>query len=146
MGRLDKYKPVVSRQLLIALAGVVWVCVGIMLLAMALSWLSVVSGARFFTAAGMGIGLALIVRRFGFVKIVDRNVARLLSLDDKACVFAFIPGRSYLIIALMVAMGITLRHSSIPKPYLAVVYICMGLALILSSARYLTVFLREIRQ
>jgi hypothetical protein len=36
----------------------------------------------------------------------------------------------------MVTMGITLRHSPIPKQYLSVIYTGIGLALFLSSIRY----------
>jgi hypothetical protein len=36
----------------------------------------------------------------------------------------------------MIALGLLLRHSAIPKPYLAILYIGMGLALLLSSLRY----------
>jgi len=67
-------------------------------------------------------------------------------MDDKKCVFSFISWKSYLIIAIMIAMGAILRRSAIPKQYLAVLYIGIGLALILSSVRYMRVFLREIRR
>ena len=64
-------------------------------------------------------------------------------MDGKKCLFAFIPWKSYLIIAVMMTMGIVLRHSSIPKQYLAVLYIGIGLALVLSSVRYMRIFIRE---
>ncbi len=58
-------------------------------------------------------------------------------MQGKRCVFAFQSWKSYLIVVIMIAMGIGLRHSPIPKPYLSVLYIGIGLALILSSFRYL---------
>ena len=48
--------------------------------------------------------------------------------------------RSYLIVIVMIAMGIDLRHSPLPKPYLAVLYGGIGMALVLSSVRYLRHF------
>jgi hypothetical protein len=36
----------------------------------------------------------------------------------------------------MVALGITLRHSSIPKQYLSILYNGIGLGLFLSGIRY----------
>ena len=45
----------------------------------------------------------------------------------------------------MIAMGAILRHSPIPKGYLAILYTGIGLALVLSSVRYMRVFLKEIR-
>ena len=37
----------------------------------------------------------------------------------------------------MITMGVALRHSSIPKPWLAVPYTGMGLALVFSAVSYL---------
>jgi len=48
--------------------------------------------------------------------------------------------RSYMIVLVMVSMGIALRHSSIPRPYLSVLYNGIGLALFLSGIRYLRFF------
>jgi hypothetical protein len=46
----------------------------------------------------------------------------------------------------MIGIGVTLRHSPIPKPYLAALYLGIGGALILSSARYVRVFLGQMRR
>jgi hypothetical protein len=61
-------------------------------------------------------------------------------MNGVRCLFAFIPWKSYLMIAVMVIMGGLLRHSMIPKKELAILYIGIGLALILSSVRYIRVF------
>jgi hypothetical protein len=70
---------------------------------------------------------------------------RILLVDENRCLFSFIPLKGYLVIVLMVVIGLLLRHSTIPKHYLAVFYIAMGMALVLSSVRYLRVFMREIK-
>ena len=41
---------------------------------------------------------------------------------------------------IVLTMGITLRHSSIQKPWLAILYIGIGLGLFLSSVRYIRYF------
>jgi hypothetical protein len=51
-------------------------------------------------------------------------------------VFSFMPWKSYILITIMIVMGATLRHSALPKPYLAALYSAIGTALILSSIRY----------
>ena len=142
----DKYKPAVTKNVLVFLAGLVWICVGTMLLFLAFSWLSKASHVNRAVFVGGGAVLALLVHHFGFLKIVDKNLKRILPMDDKKCVFSFISWKSYLIIAIMIAMGAILRRSAIPKQYLAILYIGIGLALILSSVRYMRVFLREIRR
>jgi hypothetical protein len=42
----------------------------------------------------------------------------------------------------MISMGIALRHSALPKRYLSILYIGIGLALFLSGIRYLRFFVR----
>ena len=120
--------------------------VGIMLLFLAFSWLSTASNLNTYLPASAGVILALIVHHFGFLKIADKNLKRILLMNEKKCLFAFIPWKSYIIIAVMIMMGAVLRHSSIPKQYLAILYIGIGLALILSSVRYMRMFIREIRR
>jgi Zn-dependent protease len=144
MRDMEKYKPAVTKTFLLLLAGIVWECVGILLLFLAFSWLSQTSHVDVYLYSGAGILLALLIHHFGFLKIVDRNLQRILLMDGKRCLFSFIPWKSYLVIAVMVAMGALLRHSTIPKKVLAILYIAIGLALILSSVRYIRVFYTEI--
>lgn len=143
MRDMDRYKPAVSNIFLLFLAGIVWECVGIGLLVLAFSWLSTASQLGIYLYAGAGILLALLVHHFGFLKIVDKNLERILQMSGKRCLFAFIPWKSYLIIVIMVLMGVLLRHSMIPKKDLSILYIGIGLALILSSIRYIRIFYRE---
>ena len=144
MSDFDKYKPAVTITSLLLLAGIAWVGVGIMLLFLAFSWLSNSSSTHIYLYAGAGIFLALLVHHFGFLKIVDKNLTRILQMNGKKCLFSFIPWRSYLIIAVMITMGALLRHSMIPKQDLAILYVGIGLALVLSSVRYIRICFREI--
>ena len=143
MRMIERYKPAVTRNGLILIAGAAWLGVGAMLLIRATLWLSGANWSHPYIFEAVGVGAALLVHRFGFVKIVDRNLARILPVKDKRCFFSFIPWRSYLIILVMITMGVELRHSSLPRQYLAILYTTMGLALLLSGARYIMVFLRE---
>lgn len=146
MSVTDKLKPAVKNTVLLLLAGIVWVAVGIMLLSLAFSWLSAVPTTDRYLYAGAGILLALLIHHFGFLKIVNRNLTRILQMNGMRCFFSFMPWKSYLIIIVMVAMGAILRHSAIPRKDLAILYIGIGLALTLSSVRYLRMFYREIIQ
>ncbi len=146
MRKRNKYKPAVNKNILLFLAGFIWVSVGIMLLFLAFSWLSIISNINIYLFGGTGVVLAILVHHFGFLKIVDKNLERILPLEEKKCLFSFIPWKSYLVILVMITMGAILRHSVIPKQYLAILYTAIGLALILSSVRYLRIFFREIRR
>jgi len=140
------FKPAVTNDLLLFIAGIVWAVVGFMLLSLAFSWLSRASNINMYPLVIAGAAGALLIHHFGFLKIADKNLKRILEMQNKSCIFAFIPWKSYLIIAVMVLMGAVLRHSVIPKHYLAVLYFAIGLALVLSSIRYIRVFIREIRR
>ncbi len=134
---LDKLNPAVDRKYLILLAGIMWCGVGIMLMIFALTWLRNFYGAHHYLFYAAGFLLAMPVHHFGFLKLADKNINRLLQITGKKCLFTFITWKSYLTIIIMVFLGITLRHSSIPKQYLSIIYNGIGLALFLSGIRYI---------
>jgi hypothetical protein len=133
---LARFKPAVSKYGLMAMAGLLWTTVGLGLCRLGYKWVSLLPGTRAMSCGGAGIFLALVAYRFSFCKIAVKNIARLCRLPDKGCLFAFQAWRSYLIIGLMIGLGLVLRHSQIPKIYLAIVYFAVGGALILASFHY----------
>jgi hypothetical protein len=137
-----KFTPAVDKRILVLLAGLMWCGVGIMLIRYAVSWLSLFKTREQEIFYAIGFIVALPIHRFGFLKIADKNLNRLLPLTQKKCVFGFMTWRSYFIVLIMVSMGITLRHSSLPKQYLSIIYNGIGLALFLSGTRYLRFFLQ----
>jgi hypothetical protein len=141
----DKFKPAASKNGLIFLAGFVWSLVGLLLLWVGMGWLGKPAQNGSYLLGGMGLALGLIVHHFGFLRIVDKNLERLLPMTDMHCLFAFIPWKSYAVIAIMAAMGYLLRHSAIPKQYLAIIYNAVGFALVLSSVRYWRFFIQQHR-
>ena len=142
---MKKWKPGVPKSTLLLIAGIIWISVGIMLDGISYSWLRPETTIHALSAAAVGFVCALVVHHFGFLRIVDRNLARILPMEGKRCVFSFMPWKSYILIIIMVVMGFLLRHSPIPKLYLAVLYIGIGTALILSSLRYLRYLIMAIR-
>lgn len=142
-GGYRNYKPAVGKRTLLFLGGFIWICVGTMLLSLSYGWLHAFHGKHSLLFAFTGIVLAMVIHHFGFLKIVDRNLRRILPSEEKKCVFSFMPWKSYFLVAVMVGMGILLRHSPIPKQYLSILYIGIGLGLILSSVRYFRVLLQQ---
>ncbi len=141
--KMTKIKPSVNKRVLLFLAGLMWLSVGTMLLCLSFSWLNASHAHGAFLFAGIGVMVALVVHHFGFLKIVDKNLGRILPMEGTKCVFAFMTWKSYIIVVLMVAIGAFLRQSPIPKSYLSIIYIGIGLALLLSSIRYLRVLLNQ---
>ena len=133
----EKWKPGVPKSTLLLIAGIIWLGIGVMMDGMAYSWLKTENLNQALRGLAIGLAFALLIHHFGFLRIVDRNLGRILPMKGRRCVFSFMPWKSYLLIMVMIFLGSLLRHSSFPKPYLAVLYMAIGSALILSSVRYL---------
>ncbi|MDT8400482.1 MAG: hypothetical protein RQ743_02215 [Bacteroidales bacterium] len=140
----NKYKPAVKSKYLILISGLMWTGIGIMLISLALTWLIEHEYDKNWIYIISGIILALVIHHFGFLKIVDKNLGRIKSLDPRSCVFAFMSWKSYMLVIIMITMGILLRHSPVPQNLLSIIYIGIGLALVLSSMRYLRVFIKTV--
>jgi hypothetical protein len=133
---LKSLKPGVSKIWLLAIAGLMWSGVGIMLCRLAYQWLTAIQFRWLLPLELLGVVLSVIVYRVCFLRIAQKNIARLCQLTEKTCVFAFQRWKSYLLVGFMVILGIALRNLPVPKPYLAVVYTTIGGALLLSSLQY----------
>jgi len=137
---LIKFTPSVDKRVLVLLAGLMWCGAVIMLIRFAVIWLAPmgIKCAVIYYAAGFLA--AMPIHHFGFLKIADKNLSRLLPLTEKKCLFSFMTWKSYIIVLIMISMGIALRHSALPKRYLSIIYNGIGLALFLSGIRYLRFF------
>lgn len=138
---INRYKPAAGKKVLILLAGLMWALSGIMLLSLAARWISAAGLRDKATVFSAGFVLSMIIHHFGFLRIVDRNLERLLPVSERRCIFSFMPLKSWLIIPVMAAMGMLVRHSGLPKPYMSVIYSAIGIALFLSGIRYFRHFI-----
>lgn len=137
--------PVVSKHWLLIVAGCMWTGVGILLSFLAVTWLAKTLLMKAILLGLLGIVFSFAINRFQFTKLAMKNIKRILSLNDKACVFSFQAWTGYLIIAFMMSLGIYMRNSAIPKPYLAVLYIAIGGSLLQASWHYYRHFFQVIR-
>jgi len=136
-----KFRPAVDKKVLVLLASLMWCGVGIMLIGYSVSWLVSLSLEDQLIFGSVGFIAALPIHHFGFLRIADKNLKRLLPLTEKKCLFSFMTWKSYLIVPVMVSMGILLRHSPLPKSYLSIIYIGIGFGLFLSGIRYFRFFI-----
>lgn len=131
----------VDKKVLILLPGIMWCGVGVMLIHFAVIWLWPYQPKEQVMFYSFGFLAAMPIHHFGFLKIADKNISRLMPITDKRNVFSFMTWKSYLIVVFMVSLGIFLRHSAIPKRYLSILYNGIGLALFLSGIRYIRYFI-----
>ena len=132
----SKLKPEAPINWLIAAAGFTWSAVGILLCKLAYGWLDTLIFSRALLSGAAGMIGAVVAYHFVFSAIALKNIDRISLFQNKACFFAFQAWKSYFIIVVMVALGAILRHSLIPKEYLAALYLTIGGALLLSSLHY----------
>ena len=142
---LKKISPKVNKIYLFLFCGILWLFAGTLLDSYSFRWLSAIhhSYIMFFLIAGLIA--SLIIHKYGFTKVANKNIARIIPFQGKHCAFAFMSWKSYLIVIFMMMLGITLRHSSMPKEYLSIIYTGIGTALILSSLIYFRLFLKNIK-
>ena len=88
------------------MSGVMWTGVGVLLIGLAIKWLTVYSPREITIVTVIGLLSGLLIARFGFNKIVHKNIHRIGNYQDKVCLFAFQEWKSYLLIAVMMSMGI----------------------------------------
>lgn len=135
---VNKIRPAVDRRWLILTAGLMWSAVGVFLCWLAIGWwISVeVRGALLLAFCGCILGLT--IYRLGFSRLADKNIRCIKAYQKtKVCIFAFQEWTSYPLIIFMISLGIFLRKfSPIPKPYLGVMYLGIGVSLFLASLYY----------
>ena len=132
-------EPAAKRKTLRLVAGVLWILVGAMLIARAVPWI-LANNVGGWIAAIIGLFLGVLKSRMVFMPLARKNVQRIEALSphrEKICVFAFQAMKAYLLIAGMIALGILLRLSPIPRIILVVIYVAVGSALIFASSKYL---------
>ena len=136
---INRYNPAVPRHFLYAIAGLLWTLAGGLLCVRGAMWLGEFQLPVIASVEAAAILIAAAGYVFLFAGVVRKNITRIGRLPDRACIFAFTAPRGYIMIALMMTAGISLRSSSIPHYYLSLPYTAMGGVLLTGSI----VFYRE---
>jgi len=146
----EEYKPAVNKTILILIAGIVWMLVGLMLSRLAIVWWQSYTGSFLILFIFIGLVLGVVKGYYIFTRVVNTNIQRIAQLNRVNFILAFISVKTYLLIIGMMILGILLRNSIIPKQYLAIIYLGVGLAMIISSYPYFKVLvtgsLERVRQ
>ena len=129
-------KPAAKRNTLALIAGIVWSLTGLFLSAVAVSWLLDSKFVYLLAALAGGLVAGWLIYRFKFAKLAAQNIYEQSPGSEKVCIFAFQNARSYFLVIIMMTMGYAIRHSGLPKPYLAPFYLAIGSSMLLSSLLY----------
>jgi hypothetical protein len=125
-------KPAASYRVQLFLAALAWTAVGAMLLTFGVRWLWARDVKYIALALAVALVLGTIKARTAMRKAATRAIGRIRTRDGK-CAAGFFSWKMWLVALFMMAMGQALRHSPIPRHYLGVVYVAVGVALLLGS-------------
>lgn len=130
--KLVRFKPGVPRHVHLLAAAMLWSIVGLVLVTKGIRWLL---AADMVYLALPALVLGCIKSRLVLERSVEKNIERILHLQDGTCLGAVYSKATWLLVLLMIGMGVLLRNSTIPRPILGVVYIMIGWALIWASRK-----------
>lgn len=130
LSKLARFKPGVQRKTHLLLAACLWTFVGIILIGRGIHWLFT---ADLLVLALPAVLLGFLKSHFILDKTARKSIHRILLLEDGTCLGAVYSKKTWLLVLAMMAMGVFLRHSSFPRPWLGVLYIVIGWALLWSS-------------
>ena len=137
MNLLEKFKPAVRKRTLLLVAGCVWSLAGGILIARALAALIPFHHYLFFEIiAGVITGATFYLLLFARISKKHINRITLIRIDNP-CFFSFFNFRSYALMVIMIAAGITVRKLNLlNSEYLYTFYLAMGLPLLISAYRF----------
>jgi hypothetical protein len=134
--KATKYKPGVPKRHLLLVAAFVWLFAGGFLAFRGIRSMPPGDWAWWETAIAIVGGLLFFWVLF--LRISTKHIRRITSLEIlRPCVFSFFNLRSYLMMALMITMGVTVRKLHLVSgEAISYFFITMAVPLLISSARF----------
>ena len=133
---LERWKPAARSRTQILVAGLLWLCVGIGLVIAGVYWTLGAPGIWPEMLLALAAGLGFAKGQFVLAPTARRIAARIRRRGDGACLGGFLSWKTWLAVLLMMGLGITLRHSRLPRVPLGVLYAAVGVALMWGSRVY----------
>ncbi|MEN6347778.1 MAG: hypothetical protein ABFD08_00060 [Syntrophomonas sp.] len=141
---MEKFIPKISRNSLLLLAGMVWFIAGFNIMRIGISALLFNVSSPILSVL-VSILIFCLFFKLIFHKIVVKHCDRIKSYSEtKIIIFKFFDMKSYLIMAFMIALGLTVRSSHILTPlYLGTFYNGLGGSLISSGILFVVRYLGQ---
>jgi len=128
----------VNRQFLLITAGIVWIIAGTNILRIGIvTWMNSTQDWMFKIGEATVIFLLFFV--FIFRKLYYKHTRRIEEKkEDKNCPFSFFDVKSWIMMAFMIALGITIRSLHLlPDSFISVFYTGLSIALILTGILFI---------
>jgi len=122
----------VDRAVHLFLAPFIWTVVGLVLMVRGWGWIGQ-GPVRFFALLAILVGTMKSL--FILDKTAGRTIERIMSFSGPTCLFAVYSWKTWLLVALMMTFGITMRTLTVPGTGIGTLYMAIGWALLFSSRR-----------
>jgi hypothetical protein len=134
---IHKLNPKVPKRALLLIAAFVWGCASVKIIVIGIKAYNS-TDLHFWHLVIISIPVYLLFHYFVFKQIIIKHTRRIVSKPNPShCLFSFFDWKSYIIMAFMIAMGISVRkYMLVPQKFVAEFYIGLGMALA-TSAIYL---------
>jgi hypothetical protein len=144
MNFFERIKPGVRKRTLLLVAGCAWSIAGIILIARSLTHLI---GSDHHLALEILTGMAggVLFYFLLFARISKKHISRITLIPiDNPCFFSFFNFRSYLLMAIMISGGITIRKLElINADYIYTFFLAMGIPLLVSAYRFFYSYIKN---
>ncbi len=128
--RLAHLKPGVPKRIHLLWAAILWTCIGLLLISRGANW--VVSYNQWWIVV-VALVLGSCKSYFILDRFAKKGIQRILNFADGTCLGAVYSLKTWMLVFCMIIAGFFMRHSSLPRPLLSLMYITVGWGLLLSS-------------
>lgn len=128
--RFKKYKPGVNNSTHLILAALFWTAIGTVLFVRGLYLLNGFDTVWMIIPAAC---FGWLKSRFVLDKVARKNIDRILTLQDGACLGAVFSMKTWGLVLMMSLLGVIIRHAPISQQIVGFLCIIIGFSLVFSS-------------
>ena len=130
----DRFMPRASVRVQLVLAASMWFVASLILGIRGALWLG--RSPMWLPLLLLGVGIGILKAQFLLDAVARRAAARIHARGRSACAGGFLSASSWLMVVGMIAAGHALRLTAIPRPFLGVLYVAVGIGLVVADRIY----------
>jgi hypothetical protein len=134
MPNLERFKPAASIRSRLLVAAAIWTLVGLGLFAAGSRWTVMDHGARGWVGLALGLAFGWLKARYILAGRAAANARRIVARGEGRCLGGVFDWSTWALVLAMIGLGYLMRHSDAPRPWIGVIYVTVGSALVLASA------------
>ena len=146
MSWLVRTRPTAGRSVRLFLAALTWTVLGLALLVVGLRWLLAAGGSLWIVVVPVAVVAGLFKAHLVLASRARSNADRIIRAGEERCLGGMFSWSSWALAVGMMAGGMLLRSSPIPRTWLGGIYATVGTALLVASLAGWSGWRRFVRQ